>query len=348
MADRDGPDPRFIMIPRRVTIVRYIVRSLVLSAALCMAVGCSKEGAQPSESRADTGKSEAPAVSTAGGAHPYPESFTHLPVWDQGLSEMSYYQAVDTIYGQPRRYVRVMLLNREWLNPLERVKSNNPKAAAQGKDGKAAGNEIPVLKLNLIEEIPTQNYNYRYMVTTFLNRESLEPEKVAASSQEWCGTTFKQYQWLPDGLKVRGFSYFEGEGDREWSLPKRPVVYPAAALFVIARALVAADRNMTLHVLPPARSTHMSEPIPQEVSLEVSKESRSVRVPFGRFSARIVTATRAGESKPAEFTIEAAAPYRLLAYRGPTGLELSLRFQENRAYWDRSKPSRFYRQGAAP
>lgn len=261
---------------------------------------------------------------------------------------MCYYQAVDTIYGQPRRYTRVMLLNREWLNPVQRVKSDDPKAAASGKDGNAAGSEIPVFKLNLMEEIPTQNYNYRYMVTVFLNRESLEPEKLAASSQEWCGTTFKQFQWLPDGLKVRGFSYFEGEGDREWLLPRRPVVYPAEALFVIARALVAADRNLTLHVLPPARSTHVSEPVPQEVSLEVSRESRSVRVPFGRFSARIVTATRPGETEPARFTIEAVAPYRLLAYGGPEGLELSLRFHERRAYWDRSKPSRFYRQGAAP
>jgi len=82
--------------------------------------------------------------------------------------------------------------------------------------------------------------------------------------------------------------------------------------------------------------------------LEVSKGSRAVRVPFGRFSAKVVTATRLGESEPARFTIEDVAPYRLLAYRGPEGLELSLRFQERRAYWDRSKPSRFYRQGAAP
>ncbi len=106
--------------------------------------------------------------------------------------------------------------------------------------------------------------------------------------------------------------------------------------------------SLTLRVLPPARSTHVSEPVPQEVRLEVSKESRSVRVPFGRFSARIVTAARPGEAEPARFTIEDVAPYRLLAYRGPEGLELSLRFHERRAYWDRSKPSRFYRQGAAP
>ncbi len=336
------------MILRRVTVARRLFRLLALSGAFLGSAGCSEDGARPPESRADVGRGGTRSASPDGRADRYPKSFTHQPVWDEGLSEMCYYQAVDTIYGLPRRYVRVMLLNREWLNPVQRVKSDHPKAAARGKDGEVAGSEIPVFKLNLIEEIPTQNYNYRYMVTVFLNRDSLEPEKLAASSQEWCGTTFKQFQWMPDGLKVRGFSYFEGEGDREWSLPRRPVVYPAEALFVIARALVAADRNLTLHVLPPVRSTHSSEPVSEEVSLEVSSASRLIRVPFGRFSARIVTATKRGEAEPARFTIEAAAPYRLLAYQGPEGLELSLRFHERRAYWDRTKPSRFYPQGAAP
>jgi len=268
-----------------------------------------------------------------------------MATWDDGLSEMSYYDAVDTIYGKPRHYIRMMLLNREWLNPVQRVKAEHPVLSASGKGAAAS---IPVFKLNIIEQIPTQNYNYRYMVTVFLNRGTLEPEKLAASSQEWCGTTFKEFQWLPDGLKVRGFSYFEGEGDRQWSLPARPVVYPAEALFVVARAAAASKEDLSLRVLPPARSTHLVEPIPRDVRLEVAKETQSVRMPFGTFTGRRVTVTGAGKHGPTEFTVETAPPYRLLTYRGPGGLTLSLRYQERRAYWDRSKPSRFYRQGAAP
>lgn len=334
-----------MMISGKTRVVCHVSRLLTVTAIVLVVAGCSKDD---TESSGGPGPVGTPAASAEGRAEGYPATFARQSMWDDGLSEMCYYQAVDRVYDQPRRYIRVMLLNREWLNSVERVKSDQPMAAAERKVGRAVGNEIPVFKLNLIEEIPTQNYNYRYMVTLFLNRESLEPEKLAATSQEWCGTTFKQFQWMPDVLKARGFSYFEGEGDREWSLPRRPVAYPAEALFVIARALVAANRNLTLRVLPSARSNHVAEPISQEVSLEVSKESQSIRVPFGRFSARIVTATSSGASEFGRFTIEATAPYRLLAYRGAEGLELSLRFQERRAYWDRSKPSRFYPQGAAP
>ncbi|MCG8404919.1 MAG: hypothetical protein MI923_06950 [Phycisphaerales bacterium] len=277
----------------------------------------------------------------------YPESFSMSSIWDDGLSEMSYYDAVDTIYGKPRHYVRVMLLNREWLNPEQRVKAERPQNVSTTQSTFQRASSIPVLKLNIVEEIPTENYNYRYMVTVFLHRTSLLPEKLSASSQEWCGTTFKQLQWRPEGLKIRGFSYFEGEADREWSLPAKPVIYPQESLFVLARAAVASDRSLDLQLLPVMRSHHLAEPIPRRVRLDVSRDAQSVRVPLGRFGARTVTVTGHGGKETARFLVEGVPPYRLLRHSAP-GLELSLRYVERRAYWDRSKPSGFYRQGAAP
>ncbi len=281
----------------------------------------------------------------------YPSAFSSLPHWDDGLSEICYYDATDMLYGRSRHYFRVMLLNREWLDPTERVKSEPPPVAG---DASAAASQpdkveaIGVFKLNIVEEIPTENYNYRHMVTVFLNRASLHPEKLAASSQEWCGTTFKQLQWLPDGLRIRGFSYFQGEADREWTLPAEPILYPREALYVLVRAAAAARTDIPLILLPPMRSNHMPPLVRSESRLSVSGQIETSRVPFGRFRARRVTLTETGGRQTAQFLVEEAAPYRLLSGRFDSGLSMSLRFAERRAYWDRSKPSKFYRQGAAP
>ncbi|MFQ5501187.1 MAG: hypothetical protein ACE5EQ_02680 [Phycisphaerae bacterium] len=278
----------------------------------------------------------------------YPTAFSTLPFWNDGLSEMSYYDAVDTLYSKPRQYIRIMLLNREWLNPVQRVKAENQNILVASGDGSERKSSVPVFKLNIIEEIPTENYNYRHMITVFLNRHTLIPEKLAASSQEWCGTTFKQLQWLPEGLRVRSFSYFEDEADREWNLPPSPVAYPREALFVLARAACASENDMDLLLLPSMRSNHASEPMPVPVHLKVGATRSSVRVPFGRFSAKTITITDENGDETARYQVEAEAPYRLLSHRTRDGLELSLRYVERRAYWDRTQTSRFYRQGAAP
>lgn len=292
---------------------------------------------------------QVPATRPPASPAPYPSAFSSLSVWDDGLSEMSYYDATDTIYGKTRHYFRVMLLNREWLDSTERVKSAPPSAASESAtSGSGTVEPIPVFKLNIAEEIPTENYDYRHMITVFLHRASLHPEKMAASSQEWCGTTFKQLQWLPEALKVRGFSYFEGEADRQWVLPVEPILYPREALYVLVRAGVASNTDMQLNLLPPMRTNHMPEPTPSEARLVVAAGVESARIPFGRFQARRVTLIEADGARTAEFLVEEAAPYRLLSARFDTGLSLSLRFVERRAYWDRSKPSRFYRRGAAP
>ena len=53
-----------------------------------------------------------------------PSRLGRLPLWDDGLSEMSYYDAEMTIYGKPRKYTRVHMMNRQWFDPQRGVKSD--------------------------------------------------------------------------------------------------------------------------------------------------------------------------------------------------------------------------------
>jgi len=114
-----------------------------------------------------------------------------LDTWDDGLAEMSYYRAMDTLYGKPRSYTRVVIINRQWMHPQSGVKTDL-----------IASDSVQVLKANIVEEIPTENYNYRYQTTIFLDRNDLSPFKMVTSSQEWCGTTFKHLRWSNDELTV--------------------------------------------------------------------------------------------------------------------------------------------------
>ena len=254
------------------------------------------------------------------------------PAWDDGLAEMSYYAATDAIYGQRRHFTRVHLMNRQWMDAASGVKASPDTAGA-----------IAVFKFVVAERVPTENYDYRYLSTTFLRRDDLSPFKVTVSSQEWCGTTFKHLRWGDDGLVVQSFSYFTNEGNRAWQRPAERVPYEA--LFVIAREVAASGQGRSILLLPSLRSNHAVAPDPVPARLEPEGEPRQIKVPMGKFRARRVVLS--GGPAQATFEVEADHPYRLLAFAAG-GVTAKLQLVERRAYWDRSARSGFYKPGRAP
>jgi hypothetical protein len=254
-----------------------------------------------------------------------------LTIWDDGLSEMSYFAATDRIYGVDRRYTRVQLLNRQWMHKETGVKVDPGDPAA-----------VPVFKMNISEEIPTENYNYRYLVSVFLERLSLTPFKLAASSQEWCGTSFKSLRWKDNGLTIRSFSYFDGEGDRTWTVSGD--VMPYEALPILARNVAASRKARDLLVLAAARTTHAANDEASPARL-VPGSTKTVTVPAGRFDT--VKVDLVWEGPETSFDVTTKPPYLLIRYRnGNARGELSL--VERRPYWDRSSRSSFYDVNHAP
>jgi len=261
------------------------------------------------------------------------QSFSRLPLWDDGLSEMSYYDATDTIYGVERKYTRVHLLNRQWMSAESGVKTE-PSAA----------DAVAVFKLVIAEEIPTENYDYRFQTTLFLKRNDLSPFKMVASSQEWCGVSYKHLRWTDDSLSLESFGYFPGEGRQSWMLSGDAV--PVESLVVLARAAVADGRDRPIQLLGSMRSTKGATPTTASARLVAAKETAQVSVPAGSFEVRRVRLSSAAEDG-AYFDVEAEAPYRLIVFQ-IDGVSGRLRGVERRAYWDRATKSHFYRHGEAP
>ncbi len=258
--------------------------------------------------------------------------------WDDGLSEMCYYDAEDSIYGKKRRFTRVHLVNRQWMDRVSGVKTT-----------KDAEDAVPVLKFNIAEEVPTENYNYRYLTTVFVKRDSLEPFKMVTSSQEWCGTTFKHLRWGVSQMEMKCFSYFGGEGDGEFGLDREFVPYESLPL--IARGLVAGGSSRTLKVLVPLRGTHLVQPIVEELHLAIEgnegdQQPKTRKTDAGSFKVHRVIAGHKG-SVSAWFEVEADSPHRLVAFSSG-GVNGVLKHFEKRAYWDRSNSSSFHPVGAAP
>jgi hypothetical protein len=298
-------------------------RPLATLAAALVVAACASPPAEAEKPAADAA---APHAAAAG-------AFSASTYWDDGLSEMAYYDATDVIYGQSRSYTRVHLTNREWFDEVTGVKAESQ-----------LDQHTPVLKMNIAEEIATENYNYRYLTMLFARRDTLRPLKMVVSSQEWCGATFKHLRWMGAALVVKSFSYFPGEGDAETTLPRDTHALESLFLTVRNVTLLGAEGSTPIRLLPPLRTSHAAATEAADARLVVDAP-RTIKVPLGRFEATRVRVEWSGAE--AWFDVETAAPHRILAFQAGTTAG-QLRSVEKRAYWDREKRSEFYKPGAAP
>ena len=82
------------------------------------------------------------------------------------------------------------------------------------------GGQVPVLKMNLLKKFGTGIYPYSMMLSTFTPlKEPIGLIKATASGQEWCGQIFSQMNQRKEHYDVVSYSYFEEEGDTQFTLP---------------------------------------------------------------------------------------------------------------------------------
>lgn len=131
--------------------------------------------------------------------------------WLQGKAEITTYDLSQARYGELRKGNVVNVFVVEPWNEERQVKSDS-------------GGDSQVLKLNTTKKFLTGVYPYSMMTSVFSDVENAACQKVTCTSQEWCGHTFTQLNNDDDQWNGQQFSYFELEGDDDFSIGSETVL----------------------------------------------------------------------------------------------------------------------------
>ena len=133
--------------------------------------------------------------------------------WYQGLAELNSYELEQVRYGQIHQGEAVLIFVTEDFSKSKQVKLDNPQAVPD--------DAVKVLKLNATKNFITGIYPYSLMMSVFtpVNQEEFPHSlKVSTTTQDWCGHAFEQINYKKNKFAVQVNSYFESEGDKEFTV----------------------------------------------------------------------------------------------------------------------------------
>lgn len=134
--------------------------------------------------------------------------------WYGGKAEITSYKLEQARYGEIHSGESVLVFVTEPFSKAKQVKLDDWRDQSE--------DNVSVVKLNMTKKFLTGIYPYSMMMSTFTPVSyDKHPDafKVTMSSQEWCGHTWMQMNLQGDDYRLRGFSYFESEGDVEVTVP---------------------------------------------------------------------------------------------------------------------------------
>ncbi len=133
--------------------------------------------------------------------------------WLQNKAEISTYTLNQSRYDSIHDGRVVMIFVTEDFSKSRHVKLEDIR--------KHKSDAIKVMKLNMNREFVTGIYKYSMMSSVFtpLDHDHFPHSlKMTASSQDWCGQSFLQANWKGHRYEIQERSYFESEGDKDYSL----------------------------------------------------------------------------------------------------------------------------------
>lgn len=131
--------------------------------------------------------------------------------WYAGDAEITSYELEQVRYGEVHSGKAVLVFVTEPFSPTKQVKTDNPDK-----------NDVSVMKLNFTKKFNTGIYPYSMMTSTFVpvREKQANALKITTTSQEWCGHTFTQLNRRKGQFGIESRSYFESEGDENFTLEK--------------------------------------------------------------------------------------------------------------------------------
>lgn len=128
--------------------------------------------------------------------------------WYSGKAELTRYKLEQSRYGEIHEGDAVMIFVTEDFLEDKQVKyEGGPKEKVKS-----------VLKLNNTKRFWTGIYPYSLITSSFSPVDGQSTLKVSTSAQEWCGHSYSQLNLRNDQYEGLLHSYFQNEGDQQFSL----------------------------------------------------------------------------------------------------------------------------------
>ncbi|MEM7163455.1 MAG: hypothetical protein AAF487_13555 [Bacteroidota bacterium] len=131
--------------------------------------------------------------------------------WYTGKAEVNVYNLEQARYGEIHKGKAIRIFVTEDFLVDKQVK----------KESMTQDESTSVMKMNFIKKFPTGIYDYSMMSSVFTPIDIAKYRKTlktTTSSQEWCGHTFSQLNLQGNKYEFTGHSYFENEGEQNFSL----------------------------------------------------------------------------------------------------------------------------------
>lgn len=266
-----------------------------------------------------------------------PGSWRDDPSWNQGKAEWAVYDAQRVIYDKPRNYEATIFTNKQVMDPNTTTKAAN----ADMPGG------VEVFKHNVSEMIETDNYIYRFLTTSFVRTDDMSVFKISSSSQEDCGSTYRQVTARDGQITARQFGYFPDEGSSMASFQMTDNLLFHDALTVALRdfPFETADTTDAQHValVQDLTDTHWVKLTPSGAMLEYVG-TEQIRVPYGMmqtFHIRLRHNEIGGATESHYyFAVDPELCHVLVQYVGPFGLRYRLKSLDWWAYWSEPQPDK--------
>ena len=288
-------------------------RRSLLHLGLAAFAGCTAPDENKTPGRAPA---SAPALQAVQGY--FDQQWAMRKLWEDGLAEVSTYDAERTVYQKKRRFEFTQITVKEEFNQQFKVKTDDYQRA----------DLFPVMKINQFCQIPADQYPYHYLTSLFFRRDQpVALYKMTTSSQEWCGNTFKTI--VDDGVNFEETydSYWDHQGTGSRDLPRN--VFVEDALPYTLRALkFAALPALDLRVMALQQTNQAPPPVYYQAHL-ITAAAPATDVPEPAWRVAVVLAP----GKENVYWFAQKYPNVLLRQTTWDGRSLRLKATRRYAYW---------------
>ncbi|MEM9444518.1 MAG: hypothetical protein AAGA18_04120 [Verrucomicrobiota bacterium] len=237
-------------------------------------------------------------------------------LWDDGLAEISVFDAIEVRYGMPRKTEVRHILVKEMFSAKAMVKAD---------DWREKG-AYEVIKLNQVIKVPTGSYDYYQMHSNFWHKKTGNLIKFSLASIDSCGNTYKEGRIEKGKLNYTARTYWQGmdQVEKKLKLPDDLLFYDELPWKL--RTMAWKDGKSFTALLMTTTVTNKADSLkPESVQISVKDSPQGWLV--------LVE----GESKD-QFLFDKSSPHELVEWKKRDGGKLVKRTSLRIPYWQLNKP----------